>query len=284
MQVRDPAVAGSFYPEDPEKLRQTIKNFLENLEPKRRKYLGIVVPHAGYEFCGKTAASVYNDISTGFETAIILGPNHSGAGVGVATSLETWKTPLGNIETDEEFVNYLTKDSVIMEDPKSHWREHSIEVQLPWLQHRFKEFKIVPITINPIYFDVKTCREIGEKIAEATKGLRRKVLIIASSDFTHYGSMYGYEPFEGSTNEILKKIKEMDLEVINLIKNLKPSEVIETCDEKRLTICGYGGIAAMLFAAKILGATKGELIDYSTSFDVSNNTDAIVGYAGIAIY
>jgi hypothetical protein len=283
MQVRDPAVAGSFYPENPEELRQTIKNFLESLEPKRRKCLGTVVPHAGYEFCGKTAASVYNNISTGFDTAIILGPNHSGLGVGVATSSETWKTPLGNIEIDKEFVKYLTKDSVIMEDPKSHWREHSIEVQLPWLQYRFKEFKIVPITINPIYFDVKTCREIGEKIAEIAKGLRRKVLIIASSDFTHYGSMYGYEPFEGS-EDVLKKIKGMDLEVINLITSLKPSEVIKTCDEKRLTICGYGGIAAMLFAAKILGAKQGELIDYSTSFDVSKNTDAIVGYAGIVIY
>lgn len=284
MQVRDPVVAGSFYPEDPEELRQILKNFLENLEPKRRKCIGIVVPHAGYEFCGKTSASVYNDVSTGFDTAIILGPNHSGLGVGVATSMERWRTPLGDIEIDEEFVKYLTKDSVIIEDPKSHWREHSIEVQLPWLQYRFKEFKIVPITINPIYFDVKTCREIGEKIAEVTKGLRRKILIVASSDFTHYGSMYGYEPFDGSANEIIKKINEMDSEVIKLITGLKPSEVIEVCDEKRLTICGYGGIAAMLFAAKILGATKGELIDYSTSFEVSKNTDAIVGYAGIAIY
>jgi len=284
MQVRDPVVAGSFYPEDPEELRQILKNFLENLEPKRRKCIGIVAPHAGYEFCGKTSASVYNNVSTGFDTAIILGPNHSGLGVGVATSMERWRTPLGDIEIDEEFVKYLTKDSVIIEDPKSHWREHSIEVQLPWLQYRFKEFKIVPITINPIYFDVKTCREIGEKIAEVTKGLRRKILIVASSDFTHYGSMYGYEPFDGSANEIIKKINEMDSEVIKLITDLKPSEVIEVCDEKRLTICGYGGIAAMLFAAKILGATKGELIDYSTSFEVSKNTDAIVGYAGIAIY
>jgi len=284
MQVREPAVAGSFYPEDPEELRQKIKNFLENLEPKRRKCLGAVAPHAGYEFCGKTAASVYNDISTGFETAVIIGPNHSGSGVGIATSLETWKTPLGNVETDEEFAKEITKDSVIVEDPKSHWREHSIEVQLPWLQYRFKEFKIVPISINPIYFDVKTCREIGEKIAEVAKGLRRKVLIIASSDFTHYGAAYGYEPFEGSANEILKKIKETDMQVIKLITSLKPSETIRTCDENRLTICGYGGIATMLFTVKTLGAKQGELIDYSTSFEVSRNMDAVVGYAGIIIY
>jgi len=284
MQVREPVVAGSFYPEDTKELRQMIKNFLDKLEPKRRKCIGAVAPHAGYIYCGKIAASVYNDISTGFETAIILGPNHSGLGVGVATSLETWKTPLGNLETDEEFIKEIIKDSVIMEDPKSHWREHSIEVQLPWLQYRFKEFKIVPIVINPIYFDVKTCREVGERIAEIAKELRRKVLIIASSDFTHYGSMYGYEPFKGSVSEVLKKIKEMDLGVINLINSLKPSEVIKACDENSLTICGYGGIAAMLFAAKALGAKQGELIDYSTSFDVSKDADAIVGYAGILTY
>lgn len=284
MNVRNPAVAGSFYPDDPEKLKKTIKYFIEKIEPKRKACIGVVAPHAGYEYCGKTAASVYVNISTGFETAVILGPNHSGMGVGVATSLETWKTPLGFLETDKEFAGEVSKNSVIMEDPRSHWREHSIEVQLPWLQYRFKDFKIVPIVINPIYFDVETCKEIGEKIAEVAKDLRRKVLIIASSDFTHYGSMYGYNPFEGSVSDILKNIKQTDSEVIDLITKLKPVEVIKVCDEKRLTICGYGGIAAMLFASRVLGAKQGELLNYSTSFDVSKNIDAIVGYSGIRIY
>lgn len=283
MQTRRPAVAGSFYPGDSEELERVIKGFLERAETKRRKCIGVVVPHAGYAYCGKTAASVYNNVSTGFETAIILGPNHSGFGVGVATSLENWETPLGVLEADQEFVNEITRDSVILEDPKSHWREHSIEVQLPWLQYRFKDFKIVPISINPIYFDVKTCKEIGERTAEAAKVLRRKVVIIASSDFTHYGSAYSYEPFGGSDNEILKKIKETDSEVIELIKGMKPSEVISTCEEKRLTICGYGGIAAMLYAAKIMDAKQAELMDYSTSFEFSKDISAVVGYAGITV-
>lgn len=284
MQTREPIAAGSFYPEDSEELRKMIKDFLDKVEPKRRKCLGAVAPHAGYVYCGKTAASVYNNISIDFETAVILGPNHSGLGVGIATSLENWKTPLGNLETDQEFVNEITKDSVIMDYPKSHWHEHSIEVQLPWLQYRFKDFKIVPITINPIYFDVETCREIGEKIAEASRLLRRKIVIIASSDFTHYGSAYAYEPFEGSESEILKNIKEMDSEVISLVTSLRPSEVIKTCEDKRLTICGYGGIAAMLFATRALGAKQAELMNYSTSFEVSKDTSAVVGYAGILIY
>ncbi|MEM5872317.1 MAG: MEMO1 family protein [Candidatus Aenigmatarchaeota archaeon] len=282
--TRYPAVSGSFYPGDSEELKKMIKNFIDKVEPKRKKCFGAVVPHAGYVYCGKTAAYVYCNISTGFETAIILGPNHSGMGIGVATSLENWKTPLGTIETDKDFVNELIKDSVISEDENSHLYEHSIEVQLPWLQFRFKDFKIVPIAINPIYYDVKTCKEVGEKIAETAKALRRKVLIIASSDFTHYGSIYGYEPFKGSVNEILKKLKETDMEVINLIKSLKPAEVIKVCNEKNLTICGYGGIAAMLFAVKELGAKQSELLDYSTSFDVSKDISAVVGYAGIIIF
>ena len=284
MQIRDPVVAGAFYPYNAEELKKTIKNFLEKTKQERRNTIGIVTPHAGYVYCGKTMAAVYNSISHGFETVVLLGPNHSGSGVGVATSLEIWKTPLGSLEPDEDFVKEISRDSIISEDPKSHWKEHSIEVQLPWLQYRFKDLKIVPISINPIYFDLDTCKEIGTKISEVTTYLRRKVLIIASSDFPHYGSMYGYEPFRGNNEEILKKIKEMDMEVINHILKIKPVNVIKTCDEKRLTICGYGGIASMLFAARDLGAKKAELIDYSTSFEVSQNTGAIVGYAGINVF
>ncbi len=284
MQIRNPVVAGAFYPGNAEELKEMIKEFLEKIKPERRNTIGIVAPHAGYIYCGKTAAAVYNSVSHGFETVVLLGPNHSGIGTGIATSLETWKTPLGSLKPDEDFVKEISRDSIIIEDPKSHWKEHSIEVQLPWLQYKFKDFKIVPISINPIYFDLDTCKEIGTKISEVATYLRRKVLIIASSDFTHYGPMYGYTPFRGNSEEILRKIKEMDMEVINHILKLKPVDVSKTCDEKRLTICGYGGIAAMLFAARDLEAKKAELIDYSTSFEISKNTDAIVGYAGISIF
>jgi len=283
MKIRNPAVAGAFYPYYPEELKEMIKKFLEKTKPKRRNTIGIVAPHAGYVYCGKTAAAIYNSIAHGFNTVVLLGPNHSGIG-GVTTSLETWKTPLGSLEPDEDFVREISRDSIIIEDPKSHWREHSIEVQLPWLQYRFEDFKIVPISINSIYFDLETCKEIGTKISETATYLRRKILIVASSDFTHYGSLYGYEPFKGDVKEILKKIKETDMEVINHILKLKPVDVVKTCEEKRLTICGYGGIAAMLFAARDLGAKKAELIDYSTSFEVSRSMDAIVGYAGISVY
>jgi len=284
MQIRNPAVAGAFYPFGSDELRKTIKKFFDEIKVEERKVLGIVSPHAGYVYCGKTAASVYKSISNDFDTAVILGPNHMGMGVGVATSSGIWKTPFGSVKIDEEFTKKLTKGSIVMEDFKSHLREHSIEVQLPWLQYRFGDFKFIPISINPIYFDLKTCKEIGEKIAEVANDLKRKILIVASSDFTHYGSIYGYKPFSGSANEVLRKIKEIDMEIIGYIEKIMPQRVLETCDEKRLTICGCGGIASMLYAAKKLGAKEGKLIDYSTSFDVSRDVDAVVGYAGIVIY
>jgi len=283
MQTRNPAVAGEFYPYDADELKTMIKNFLEKSKVERRNTIGIVAPHAGYFYCGKTAAAVYNSVSHGFDTVVIIGPNHGGAGE-VTTSLDVWKTPLGSINPDRDFVKGISKDSIIIEDSKSHMSEHSIEVQLPWLQYRFEEFKIVPISINPVYFDLDTCKEIGTRISETATYLRRKILIVASSDFTHYGPMYNYEPFKGNDKEVLDKIKETDMQVINHIINLKPVDVIETCEEKKLTICGYGAIASMLFAAKDLNAKKGELIDYSTSFDKSKSMDAVVGYAGISIF
>lgn len=278
--MREPVVAGAFYPYDAGELKKAIKEFLGKSVVKRN-ILGIVSPHAGYAYCGGTAASVYKTVSDDFETVIVLGTNHSGIGAGIATSMASWRTPLGVIKPDEEFVNELTKDSIISEDDEAHSREHSIEVQLPWLQYFFKDFKFVPICINPSYFDIDSCRDIGTKIAEVAKKLKRKVLIVASSDFTHYGYSYGYLPFR---DNVINRIKELDASIIRLVEKLEAERIVKTSYEKGLTICGYGAIASMLFAAKSLGAKKGELIDYSTSFDVSKSLDAVVGYAGIAIY
>ena len=279
--MREPVVAGTFYPYDSEELRKAIKSFLDNSKSQNKKVLGIVVPHAGYDYCGKTAASVYKTISNDFDTTVVIGPNHSGIGSGIATSLISWKTPLGSLKTDEEFVNELISDSIITDDNEAHSREHSIEVQLPWLQYLFKDFKLVPISLSPAYFDIDSCKEIGNKIADTAKKLGRKILIVASSDFTHYGYSYGYIPFR---DNVLENIKKLDMNIIDLIEKLDVENVVKTSYEKGLTICGYGAIASMLFATKKLGAKKGELVDYSTSFDVSRSLDAVVGYAGISIY
>jgi AmmeMemoRadiSam system protein B len=284
MHVRDPAVAGGFYPNDPDELRNTIRYFIERVDVRKREAIGLLAPHAGYTYCGKTFASVYKTVGNKFDTAIILGSNHSGIGAGVATCLGSWRTPLGMVKTDEVFFNEIVRDSIIKDDIRPHSREHSIEVQLPWLQYMFDYFKIVPILIKSSHYDVKTSEEIGNKIANVVKNLKRRVIIIASSDLTHYGTIYGHVPFRGEAKDVINKIKEDDMNVINNIEKLKPEKVIEICEKERLTVCGYGPIASMLFAAKKLEARKGELIDYSTSYDVSKNLDAVVGYAGVVIY
>lgn len=284
MQIRNPAVAGAFYPFDSSELKSTIENFLNQANISEKNVVGIVVPHAGYVYCGRTAAFAYKSIKKNFDTVIVLGPNHFGLGLGISTYSGMWKTPLGNINTDDEFINELIKNKIIIVDNKAHLREHSIEVQLPWLQHRFKDFRFIPISINPIYFDIENSKKIGEAIADTIKKLKRKTLIVASSDFTHYGSAYNNIPFRGTTSQILKRIKEMDMEAVDCITKIMPERFLELCDEKRLSICGYGAIGSMLFAAKILGAKKGELMNYTTSFDHTKDTSAIVAYSGICIY
>jgi AmmeMemoRadiSam system protein B len=284
MKIREPAVAGSFYPLGASELKKTIEKFFSLTEVRSLEARMIVSPHAGYEYCGKTAASVYKSAEGKFDTIVVIGPNHSGSGAGVATSLDAWKTPFGNVRVDEEFAKALMKGSLITEDCKAHAKEHSIEVQLPWLQYKFGEFKFVPISISSDYFDAKSCKEIGTKIAEAAKKLKRNILIVASSDFTHHGSMYDNVIYKGTPVQVLKKIKDADTVVAQCATKLMPEKLIEVCDEGKCTVCGYGAIAAGLWAAKALGAKKGEVIGYSTSYAVSKDMNAIVGYCGIVIY
>lgn len=281
MHIRSPVVAGTFYPSNISELNSCIEKFFSKVKVKQKNVIAAVVPHAGYMYCGKTAAKVFKTIKNNFDCVVILGPNHSGFG-SIATSSGIWRTPLGSVEIDEQFVKELTKDSLVLKDPQTHAQEHSIEVQLPWLQYRFKNFKFVPICINPIYFDNESCEAVGKKIASTAKKLNKKVLIIASSDFTHYGIGYGYVPFSGSTNQILKEIKELDMQAADRICKLMPDKLNELC--KTRTVCGYGAIAAALYAAKALGARGGEVLDYSTSFELSKDPGAIVGYCGIAIF
>jgi MEMO1 family protein len=278
MSVRKPIVSGSFYPSE----RKEIENIIDSFGKKslRRKAIGAVVPHAGYVFSGKTALSVYKSIEPSFETIVMIGPNHNALG-GETVSSEEWQTPMGISKPDLDFIGEITKSHTITDDNMSQNLEHSLEVQLPFIQRLFRDVKIVPISMNPYHFDVKTCKDVGEIVAQAAKKLKRKVLIVASSDFTHYGASYGYEPFKNG--DVVEKIRNIDMEVIESIKGLNPEKVIELCEKKKLTICGYGAIAAMLFTTKKLGAEKAELIDYSTSFEVSKNRDAIVGYAGILV-
>ncbi|MBU5575155.1 MAG: AmmeMemoRadiSam system protein B [Candidatus Aenigmatarchaeota archaeon] len=280
--MRESAVSGSFYPNSELKIKEIITNSIKNIK-KEINSIGVVTPHAGYEFCAKVLAYSYINLKE-FETAVIIGPNHYGRGVSPALSKEEWKTPLGIIKPDKEFIDNLVKEFGISVDETAHKFEHSIEVQIPWIQTLYPKAKIVPICLSSFDFEISECKKLGNSIAETAKSLNKNIIIVASSDFTHYGLNYGYTPFGNKISQILKGMKEIDMKVAESITKIMPEKVIEDCKYENLTICGYGCISAMLWTAKALGAKSGKVLNYSTSFEVSKNSDAIVGYCSIGIY
>lgn len=274
---RLPAVSGIFYPSNPFELRKTIEqSFLDRkfgpgtitTSYQGRRIFGLVSPHAGYAYSGSVAANGFCQISNmEFETIIITGPNHYGIGSGVATMRGiSWETPMGKVELNDEFIDRISKDSIIDVDDFSHSRDHCLEVQLPFLQYmKNSSFNIVPIIL--MMQDIETAREIGRLISRTMKTENTKGLIIASSDFTHY------EP----NAEAHRK----DLELINAISSLDVTSFYETLERLDISACGYGAIASVMIAAKELGATRGELLRYATSGDVTGDMSSVVGYASI---
>ena len=273
--IRKPVVAGQFYENDPQKLTQSIENcFIHKLGPGKKppnlesqKIYGIICPHAGYMYSGVPAAHAYHAISSqDIDLAVIIGPNHWGIGSDVATMCDgKWKTPLGMIEIDSDASSHLLDlTENVKDDFFSHTKDHSLEVQIPMLQTIFPEkLKILPIILKQQ--DIETAKEIGSAIADIAK--TRKLIIIGSSDFTHYEeNAFAYEQDKALIEPILKLNVE---EFYNILK------------ERRVSACGYGAIASTIVACKTLGATKGILLSYSTSGDITGIKDSVVGYGSI---
>jgi len=269
--MRYPAVAGSFYPGNEKNLRRQIEEcFNHRLGPGKipvykkgeRNIKGVVVPHAGYVYSGPVASHVYYALANdGFpETFIILGPNHTGYGGGVALTTESFNTPLGDVDVDKDLAKDLL-DTIIDNDINAHRYEHSIEVQLPFLQYIKKGFMIVPVCMG--LQDYKTAKEVGSIIKDVTKG--RDVAVIASSDFTHY------EPKETASKK--------DKMAIDAILQLNPKKLFETVKQNNITMCGYGPVMSMLEA---VNGRKATLLKYATSGDIQPMND-VVGYAGIIV-
>jgi AmmeMemoRadiSam system protein B len=272
--VRHPAVAGQFYPSNPNKLRQEIETFVQ---PAREKLsaLGCVVPHAGYMYSGHVAGAVYARLELP-RRFIILCPNHTGAGQPLAImSRGRWMTPLGEVAIDEQLAEELKREfSSLREDDVAHSREHALEVQLPFLQQIVHEFTFVPIVVGTGRLEVLT--ELGSSLARVLKRLAPSTpthatvaLVIASSDMNHY---------EGDERTRVK-----DRMAIDQVLALDPAGLWETVQREQITMCGYGPAVAMLTAARELGATKAELVKYATSGDVSGDRDWVVGYAGMIV-
>ena len=263
--MRKPAVSGQFYPGNSNDLRKQLDRCFHDVKKEKRRVIGGVVPHAGYIYSGNVAAHVFSKVA-GAKTFVIIGLNHRSMGSAVSVSAQPWETPLGTVEVDYDFIKALPK-RIIDTDEVSHKYEHSIEVQLPFLQYKFNKFKIVPISMA--LQDEETAKEVGDEISETIKKLRSKAVILASSDFTHY------EP-----DSVARKV---DGYVIEPILGLNVSEFYQRLRNKNASVCGFGPIAAMMHAVKNLGAKEGELIKYATSGEVAKDMTSVVGYAGIVM-
>jgi len=273
---RLPAQAGTFYPDTEGALRTQIEqSFLHPLGPgaiptipgtRNQNLLGLIVPHAGYRYSGPVAAhSYYHLAQSGIvESVIILGPNHTGLGSGVSTVIEgEWSTPLGDVPVDTDLAREIVDSSDLVDvEDEAHRNEHSIEVQLPFLQFIYpRRFKFVPICM--MLQDLKTSMEIGEAIAKAVE--KHRAAVLASSDWTHYEPQ---EEAQSKDKQAIEAALQMDLK--------KFQEIIE---ERSVSACGYGPVTAMVHAAKLRGAKSGNLLSYQTSGDVTGDKSAVVGYA-----
>jgi AmmeMemoRadiSam system protein B len=271
--IREPAVAGRFYPADPIALRADITSYVSaaqavDANTPRVRAVGCIAPHAGYIYSGLVAATVFSriEIPSG---CVVLCPNHTGHGHRLAIMKDgEWRTPLGNVKIDTQIAEALMNAfPALADDSVAHQSEHAIEVELPFLQVRRPEAKIVPIAIGT--GNLMILEQLGEAIANVVRVSSQQILIIASSDMNHY------------EDDATTRIK--DHKAIERILTLDARGLHQTIMSESISMCGFGPAVTMLTAATKLGAQHAELVQYATSGDVSGDMEMVVGYAGIVV-
>ncbi len=264
--TRQPVVADRFYPGDPTLLRQTIAEFIPSVQ-KKKKVLAVIVPHAGYVYSGAVAGETFATVQVP-ETALILGPNHHGSGEPLALGISDWQMPMGGVSIERGLaVSILRNSDVIVEDDLAHLQEHSLEVQVPFLQFLQKKLKIVPIVVSHVSYEV--CKQAAHDLATAIREFAKPVLMVASTDMTHY---------ESRRNASVK-----DHLALERIQALDPIGLYETVLGNHISMCGIIPTTITLLTVLELGATQAELVRYTDSGEVSGDTDQVVGYAGLVI-
>jgi MEMO1 family protein len=263
---RSPVVADQFYPGDPRILRATLAELIPQSSAHKTDALAVIAPHAGYIYSGGVAGQTYAAVNIP-EDVIILGPNHHGQGAPIALMHEgEWDMPLGRVRINDNLAALLT-DPVIERDDLAHRFEHSLEVQVPFLQALQKNLAIVPLVISHVSFSL--CQAAGKAIAGAIKKYGKPVLLVASTDMTHYESR--------------QSASRKDRLALDHITNLDPRGLYNTVIGQRISMCGIMPTTIVLIAALELGATGAQLIRYTDSGETSGDTDHVVGYAGLVI-
>jgi len=278
LKVRHPAYAGTFYEGSVQSLKAQIeacfthslgpKTLPKVLDDKLKRTVGLICPHAGYMFSGPVAAHGYYQLALDGkpDLIVVFGPNHTGSGSGLAIMREgAWRTPLGEVEIDTAIADRIMRESSLIDvDDVAHVREHSIEVQLPWLQYLYGSgFRFVPICF--LMQDLQSSREVGMAVAKALRD--KNALVIASTDLTHY--------------EPQKAAERKDKAAIEAASKLDEKRLYSTVESLQVSMCGYGPAIAVITAAKELGAKNGSLLCYKTSGDIVGDYSAVVGYASM---
>jgi AmmeMemoRadiSam system protein B len=267
--IRPPAVAGRFYPSEPKELARQIAAFAPAASAGKIAARGCVVPHAGYIYSGHVAGTVFSLLEIPGR-CILLGPRHYPRGEAMAIlSRGSWRTPLGDAAIDAELAAELMQACPrLREDTVAHEREHSLEVQIPFLQRLAPaDFRFVPVVLGADRYGL--LEELGHAVAKVAAAQSERVLVIASTDMNHY------------ENDALTRVK--DEMAIARILALDPRGLYDTVRGAGITMCGYAATAAMLVATRDLGAEKAELVRYATSGDVTGERDEVVGYAGLIV-
>lgn len=262
---RPAQVAGQFYPADREELDRTVEGYLGKGKAATGA-VAIIVPHAGYIYSGRVAGMVYAKVVVP-DDLILIGPNHTGLGDRAAVMTSgRWSVPTGEVDINEALATRLLESSdIFTADPMAHAREHSLEVQLPFIIHLNPKATIVPLTV--MHTDFNSCREMGEAIAGVIKGHKGKVLLIVSSDMNHYESE--------------KETREKDQKAIDRVLELDARGLIDVTTTDAISMCGVVPAAIAITAARRLNASGAELVAYATSGETSGDLAHVVGYAGL---
>src|SRR5437016_8090169 len=265
--VRLPAVAGRFYPRDSETLREEVSSYIAQSPSNQLVHaLGCLVPHAGYMYSGHVAGAVFARLDLP-KKIIVLGVRHYPRGEPAAIlSSGVWRTPLGDAPIDEGLAGAIRRECPLLcEDSVAHRTEHSLEVQVPFLQALAPGFSFVPVALGTVQFE--SLVSLGEGIARALESAKDSVLLLTTSDLNHY------------EDDATTRIK--DGKAIDRLLGLDARGLYDTCRNEEISMCGLGPAVAMLTALNAMGAKKAELVEYATSADVSGDRSQVVGYAGM---
>ncbi len=265
--IRQPAVANQFYDGDPARLRLDIERMTGG-RAGREECTAIIAPHAGYIYSGSVAGAAFARARIP-ETVIIAGPNHTGYGAPASVMPEgTWRMPFGDVPVASDLASaIISRSSVLEADYQAHMYEHSLEVQVPFLQYFQPALQIVPICLSHMPYEA--CEEIASALSDAIKTAGRPVLMVASTDMSHYESQ--------------AQANAKDRLAIEQILEMNPRGLYDTVVANRISMCGFIPTTAMLAASLLMGATSAELVQYATSGDVSGDYERVVGYASFII-